>query len=154
MMRALELKVPPPVVALLTALAMWGVSRGSAVLASPELVRLPLAIALGAIGAAFDLSGLAAFRRAQTTINPMNPASTSSMVCSGVYRVTRNPMYVGLVFILCGWAALLWSWRALAGPLAFAAFIGRFQIAPEENALTTLFGAEYLAYKAKVRRWL
>jgi len=153
-MRALELKVPPPVVALIVALAMWGVARDAAALPAPELVRLPLAMALALAGAAFDVSGLLAFRRARTTINPMKPGSTSSMVVSGVYRVTRNPMYVGLVFILCGWAVYLWSWWALPGPLAFAAYVGRFQIAPEEKALSALFGADYLAYKARVRRWL
>lgn len=153
-MRTLELKVPPPAVALLVALAMWGVSRRSVALAAPELVRVTLSVALAVIGAAFDLSGLMAFRRAKTTVNPMKPQSTSSMVDSGVYRVTRNPMYVGLVFILCGWAVFLWSWWALLGPFAFAAYIGRFQIAPEEKALSSLFGAEYLAYKARVRRWL
>ena len=153
-MRALELKVPPPVVALIVALAMGGVARDAAALPAPELVRLPLAMALALAGAAFDVSGLLAFRRARTTINPMKPGSTSSMVVSGVYRVTRNPMYVGLVFILCGWAVYLWSWWALPGPLAFAAYVGRFQIAPEEKALSALFGADYLAYKARVRRWL
>jgi protein-S-isoprenylcysteine O-methyltransferase Ste14 len=153
-MRILELRVPPPVVALLVALAMWGASRGAHSLPAAGLARLPLAGALAVVGAAFDLSGLLAFRRAQTTINPMKPQSASSMVRSGVYRVTRNPMYLGLVFLLCGWAAFLWSWWALLGPFAFAAYIARFQIAPEERALTKLFGAEYLAYKAKVRRWL
>lgn len=153
-MRALELRVPPPLVALLVALAMWGVSRKSAALAAPELVRVPLAIALAAAGAAFDFAGLVAFRRAKTTLNPMKPHATSSMVDSGIYRVTRNPMYVGLFFILCGWAVFLWSWWALPGPFAFAAYIGRFQIAPEERALCALFGAEYLAYKSRVRRWL
>jgi protein-S-isoprenylcysteine O-methyltransferase Ste14 len=153
-MRTLELRVPPPVVALLVALAMWGVSRSSVTAAAPEVLRVSLAAVLAAVGIAFDVLGLVAFRRAKTTINPMKPQSTSSMVESGIYRVTRNPMYVGLVFILCAWAVFLWSWWALLGPFAFAAYIGRFQIAPEEEALASLFGAEYLAYKARVRRWL
>ena len=153
-MRTLELRVPPPVVALVVALAMWGASRKAVALAAPELVRVPLAIALAVVGAAFDVSALMTFRRAKTTINPMKPQSTSSMVDSGVYRVTRNPMYVGLAFMLCGWAVFLWSWWALLGPFVFAVYIGRFQIAPEEKALSTLFGAEYLAYKERVRRWL
>lgn len=153
-MHALESRVPPPIVALLVALAMWWASRWSVASAPPEFVRWPLAVALGVVGIAFDLWGLLAFRRAKTTVNPMKPQSASSMVDSGIYRVTRNPMYVGLVFILCGWAVFLWSWWALPGPFAFAAYIGRFQIAPEEKALTTLFGDEYLSYKARVRRWL
>ena len=153
-MRALELKIPPPVVALLVALAMWGVSRDAAALPAAEFARLPLALALAVVGAAFDVSGLIAFRRARTTINPMKPQAASSIVDSGVYRLTRNPMYVGLFFVLCGWAAYLWTGWALAGPFAFAAYIGRFQIAPEEKALTALFGAKYLAYRERVRRWL
>ena len=153
-MRALELRIPPPVAALLVALAMWGVSRGSDALPIPEFVRVALAVALVLIGVGFDVAGLLAFRRARTTVNPMKPQTTSSMVDTGVYRMTRNPMYVGLVFILCGWAAFLASWWALPGPLAFAAYIGRFQIAPEEKALAALFGDDYLAYKARVRRWL
>jgi protein-S-isoprenylcysteine O-methyltransferase Ste14 len=150
----LELRVPPPVVALLVALAMWIVSRDAVASGASELTRLPLAIALALVGVAFDLSALIAFRRAKTTINPMKPQSTTSMVASGVYRMTRNPMYIGLVFLLGGWAVFLWTWWALLGPFAFAAYITRFQIAPEEKALSALFGAEYLAYKSQVRRWL
>lgn len=153
-MRALELRIPPPVVALLVALAMWAASRRSVDPVLTELVRVPLAIALAVIGAAFDLSGLVAFRRAKTTANPMRPQSTSSLVGSGVYRLTRNPMYVGLAFMLCGWAVFLWSWWALPGPFAFAAYVDRFQIVPEERALSALFGADYMAYRNRVRRWL
>ncbi|MGC1817054.1 MAG: isoprenylcysteine carboxylmethyltransferase family protein [Casimicrobiaceae bacterium] len=133
---------------------MWSISRHAGAPAAPALVRVPLAVALALAGAAFDVSGLMAFLRARTTVNPMKPQSASAMVESGIYRVTRNPMYVGHVFILFGWAAFLWSWWALPGPFVFAAYIRRFQIAPEEKALSRLFGAEYLAYKARVRRWL
>ena len=140
--------------ALLVALAMWGISAGSRVLPAAEFVHVPLAVAFAVVGAAFDVAGMIAFRRARTTINPLRPQSTSAIVDSGIYRVTRNPMYVGLVCILFGWAVYLWSPWALLGPFAAAAYLGRFQIAPEEKALTELFGAEYLAYKARVRRWL
>jgi protein-S-isoprenylcysteine O-methyltransferase Ste14 len=153
-MRSLELKVPPPVVALVVALGMWGVSGSPIGFGVPEAVRLLLVAVLAVAGAAFDVLGLVAFRRARTTINPMKPQATSSVVQTGIYRVTRNPMYVGLFFILCAWAVFLWSWWAVVGPFAFAAYIGRFQIAPEEEALAKSFGAEYLSYKARVRRWL
>jgi protein-S-isoprenylcysteine O-methyltransferase Ste14 len=153
-MRTLELKVPPPVVALVVALAMWAVGRGAITLPAPELLRLPLAIAFALGGAAFDVAALVAFRRAKTTVNPMKPQSTSALVEGGVYRLTRNPMYVGLVLLLCGWAVYLWTWWALPGPFALAAYLGRFQIAPEERALSAMFGAEYRSYMARVRRWL
>lgn len=153
-MQALELKIPPPVVALVVALAMWGASRDAAPLPAPEVARLPLSIALAVVGASFDLAALAAFLRAKTTINPMKPRSTSSIVVAGVYRLTRNPMYVGLAFVLGAWAAWLWTWWALPGPFVFAAYVTRFQIVPEERALAEAFGERYLAYKARVRRWL
>ncbi len=140
--------------ALIVALAMWGLSQSTIAPDAPEHVRGPLAIALAALGAVLDVSGLVAFRRARTTINPMKPQSSSSLVDAGIYRVTRNPMYLGLVLMLCAWAVFLWSWWALPGPLAFAGYVGRFQIAPEERVLCALFGAEYLAYKARVPRWL
>lgn len=153
-MSSLELKVPPPLVALLVALAMWGIARADTGSLALGPARLPLAIALALTGAAVDLAALQAFRRAGTTVNPMKPQAASSMVTSGVFRLTRNPMYVGLAFFLCGWAVFLGSWLAFPGPLVFAAYVTRFQILPEEKALSTLFGAEYLAYKAAVRRWL
>jgi protein-S-isoprenylcysteine O-methyltransferase Ste14 len=152
-MASLELKVPPPVVALLVALAMWGLAR-LAPLAGEPSSRAVVALALAALGVAFSVSGAIAFRRAKTTKNPMKPQAASSLVVSGVYKLTRNPMYLGLSLVLLGWAVFLWSAWALLGPVVFITYISRFQIAPEERILTTLFGSEYSAYKARVRRWL
>ncbi|MEE4377411.1 MAG: isoprenylcysteine carboxylmethyltransferase family protein [Candidatus Competibacteraceae bacterium] len=154
MMQSLELKIPPPIVAAIVALIMWGVSRFPPSVEVPELVRHILIFVLAATGLGFDFSGLIVFRRAKTTVNPMTPHSASSMITSGVYRVTRNPMYVGLFFLMCAWAVYLSSPWAFLGPVAFAVYIDRFQIRPEERALVALFGEDFLAYKAKVRRWL
>ena len=153
-MHAIELKVPPPIVALVLAIAMWFLSR---LPASPEalpVVRLLLVAGLAAVGAAFSLSGVLAFRHAKTTVNPLKPESSSSLVTTGVYKITRNPMYVGMLFLLFAWAVFLWSVWSLLGLLGFAAYMGRFQIAPEERVLAGLFGAQYAEYKARVRRWL
>ncbi|MEZ5583418.1 MAG: isoprenylcysteine carboxylmethyltransferase family protein [Candidatus Competibacteraceae bacterium] len=145
----LELKIPPPVVAAIMALVMWRVAHFSPSVEVPELVRHTLAIMLAATGVVFDLSGLLTFRRAKTTVNPLTPHSASSMVTSGVYRVTRNPMYVGLFFLLSAWAVYLCSPWGLLGPFVFAAYIDRFQITPEERALAALFGDEFLSTEAK-----
>jgi len=153
-MHAIELKVPPPIVALVMAIAMWFLSR---LPASPEvlpIVRVLLVVGLAAIGAAFSLAGVLAFRHAKTTVSPLKPESSSSLVTASVYKVSRNPMYVGMLFLLLAWAVSLWSVWSLLGPLAFAAYMGRFQIALEERVLAGLFGAEYAEYKARVRRWL
>jgi protein-S-isoprenylcysteine O-methyltransferase Ste14 len=153
-MPSLELKIPPPVVALLIAVAMWGLAFIAPLMEVPTLFRVWVAVAIALAGAAFSFSGIMSFRRARTTVNPMKPEAASSLVSSGIYRVTRNPMYVGLLFVLVAWAAFLSSAWSLLGPLAFFLYIGRFQITPEERVLSELFGAEYSGYKAKVRRWL
>ena len=78
----------------------------------------------------------------------------SSLVTTGVYRVTRNPMYVALTSLLCALAAWLNQPLAIAGPLLFALYLTRFQIIPEERVLTQKFGAAYDDYRRTVRRWL
>ena len=153
-MHAIELKVPPPIAALVLAIAMWFLSRLPASPEAQPVVRLLLVVGLAAVGAAFSLSGVLAFRHAKTTVNPLKPESSSSLVTTGVYKITRNPMYVGMLFLLFAWAAFLWSVWSLLGPLGFAAYMGRFQIAPEERVLAGLFGAQYAEYKARVRQWL
>lgn len=152
-LQSLELRVPPPVVALIVAAAMWGISA----IAPPDLpaaYRIEAAILIAVIGAGFSISGVLAFRRAKTTVNPLHPEQAAALVRFGIYRITRNPMYVGLLLILLAWAVFLSSAWALFGPLAFMLYITRFQILPEERVLSGKFGADYAAYRASVRRWL
>lgn len=153
-MRSLELLVPPPAVAAVVALAMWGISLVAPPLHLTTAVRLVACTAVALAGLAFSVAGLVSFRRARTTVNPTKPEAASSLVSSGIYRVTRNPMYVGLALVLFAWAVFLASPWALLGLPAFMFYIGRYQIAPEERALSKLFGSEYTNYRAKVRRWL
>ncbi len=153
-MFTLDLKVPPPVVLLVVALAMWGVSGLAPMVPLPTLARILVASAVALAGGACSVAGLVAFRRAKTTVNPMKPESATSLVSGGIYRFTRNPMYVGLLLVLVGWAVLLSSAWVFFGPLFFVLYIGRFQIAPEERALATIFGAEFTSYQQQVRRWL
>src|SRR5689334_4253643 len=154
MIRALELRIPPPVVALLAGAAMWGIALVTPRMDIPDFVRVAAGITLAIAGIATAVSGVIAFRRASTTVNPLKPETTSALVTTGVYRHTRNPMYVGLGLALLGWAAYLASIPALLGPPAFVAYISRFQIAPEERALAALFGTAFADYRARVRRWL
>jgi protein-S-isoprenylcysteine O-methyltransferase Ste14 len=153
-MKSLELKIPPPAVAMLIAAAMWVLSLAAPAFQLPTFVRAVTASAIALVGGGFSLAGILEFRRAKTTVNPMKPQSASSLVTSGVYRFTRNPMYVGLLFVLVGWAVCLSAAWPLVGPVAFVVYIGRFQIAPEEHVLAELFGRGYSAYKSGVRRWL
>ena len=100
------------------------------------------------------VSGIVSFRRAKTTVNPMKPDSTSSLVVSGIYRYTRNPMYLGFLLVLLGWAAFLSNVAALAFLPAFVVYMNRFQIRPEERVLASLFPHDCSGIPAKVRRWI
>jgi protein-S-isoprenylcysteine O-methyltransferase Ste14 len=153
-MQALELKIPPPAVAVLIAGAMWGISLVTPSIDVPRHVRMVAALAIALAGGGIALSGAVLFRRVGTTVNPMKPETASSLVTTGIYRFTRNPMYVGDVFVLVAWAIFLSVPWTLAGPLAFVLYMNRFQIAPEERVLSAMFGTDYSSYKARVRRWL
>jgi len=153
-MRVLELKVPPPAVALVTAILMWLASRGSPTLAFVLPTGNLLAIGLAVIGLIVAISGVVTFRRARTTLNPTKPEDSSSLVSWGIYKITRNPMYLGLLLQLTAWAIFLSNWIAVLFLPVFVVYINRFQIVPEEQALTSLFAREFVAYQSRVRRWL
>jgi protein-S-isoprenylcysteine O-methyltransferase Ste14 len=134
---------------------MWAIASSlPPLLPLPAPLRLPAALILTLAGAAIALSGVVSFRRARTTVNPLKPETSTSLVSSGIYRITRNPMYLGMLAVLLAWAAYLPSVLALLGPAAFSLYITRFQIIPEERALHSLFGAPFVEYTQKVRRWL
>jgi protein-S-isoprenylcysteine O-methyltransferase Ste14 len=153
-MQALELKVPPPLVAALIAASMWGISKLPPAIALPEVIRTVTALPVALAGAALTGAGLLSFRQARTTVNPMKPQSAALLVRSGVYSISRNPMYLGLLVVLVAWAAFLSTVWALLGPLVYVLYINRFQIAPEERILSAKFGASYAEYKARVRQWI
>ena len=153
-MKTLALKVPPDVVLLAVAAAM----RGTSLLVPPSDLPVAVRASCGAILAVVGLcvvqAGGGSFRRARTTTDPTRPYSASSLVVSGAYRYTRNPMYVGMTIVLVGWAAFLLNAVAFSLVVVFVVYIDRFQIIPEERALSERFGTEYPTYRSTVRRWL
>ena len=153
-MRHLELKIPPPLMALLCVAAMWSLSRITPTLALTRDIRWLLTGVFVLVGISFDLRGLLVFLRARTSINPMKPNQASSLVVTGVYRHTRNPMYVGLACMLVAVAIFLNAPVALIGVAAFVGYITRFQIQPEERVLRQNFGEAYRDYCEQVPRWL
>ena len=153
-MKFLELKIPPPLVTLMFGALTWGVSRIAPVLDAPESARIAAALVIFAAGLAIAMAGIVSFRLAKTTVNPLKPETATSLVSSGIFGVTRNPMYLGLLLALMAWAIYLASPAALLGPVAFWLYITRFQIIPEERAMTKLFGNAFTEYSAKVRRWI
>ncbi len=152
-MRALELKVPPAVLGALAAFLMWLASREAPAFAFGIPERIPIATGLVFLGAIIAISGIVSFRRARTTVNPTKPEKASSLVASGIYKFTRNPMYLGFSFVLLAFAVYLSNALALALVPGFVVYLDRFQIRPEERALAARFPSEFQTYRAHVRRW-
>ncbi len=153
-MNILELKIPPPIVALVVAIFMWLTPGLAGIVALPGLTRVLGAVVIACIGQSIGFAGILAFKRAKTTVSPTNATLASSLVVRGVYRWTRNPMYLGFLITLIAWAVFLANALAALWVPAFLFYITRFQIIPEERVLLSLFGGEYKAYKEKVHRWL
>ncbi|MEO8249297.1 MAG: isoprenylcysteine carboxylmethyltransferase family protein [Burkholderiales bacterium] len=153
-MDKLELRIPPPLIALAIGAAMWLLARLAPSLAFDFAWRPALSLLVAVSGGLLALAGIAVFWRVGTTIHPHHPGKTSSIVTSGVFKFTRNPMYLGLLLVLVSWAI------RLANPLPFlllAAFvwlINRLQIGPEERILSARFGQAYDDYRRSVRRWI
>jgi protein-S-isoprenylcysteine O-methyltransferase Ste14 len=153
-MNFLELKIPPPIVVVAAGFLMWALAMVSPHFAVPAGLRITVGLLLVAAGLALNIAGIMAVRRFKTTFNPLRPDTTTALVSSGLFGVSRNPMYLGFLVMLLGWAAYLASPVALFGPVIFVLYITRFQIVPEERTLSSLFGASFADYRSKVRRWL
>lgn len=113
-----------------------------------------LATGLAGAGVMAALLGVVCFRRARTTVNPLQPAAASHLVVSGIYRRTRNPMYLGMLLVLLGWGVFLAHPPAMLLAATFIPLMNRLQIIPEERFLAARFGADFTAYQSAVRRWL
>jgi protein-S-isoprenylcysteine O-methyltransferase Ste14 len=153
--RILELKIPPAVLVAFTGGAlMWMASAATHSMSFGMPARNLCAAILILTGVIISGLGVVSFRRARTTVNPMKPGSASVLVDRGIYRLTRNPMYLGFLLGLVGWAVFLSNMIAFLLLPAFICYMNRFQIEPEERALVALFGQTFVAYKSRVRRWL
>src|SRR5947199_9687301 len=118
-MSTLALKVPPPIAAAVLAAAMWLISSATVALAMPTTVRISLVVLFAITGAGFSVAGAVSFRQAKTTVNPRKPDNASSFVVSGLYRITRNPMYVSLLLMPVSLFVLFSATWAVAGPVSF-----------------------------------
>jgi len=153
-LRKLELKVPPVAVFLLAILLMYGLTVlvPSLNISVPfvEVVVGGLTLLSGYMG----IAGVYEFHKVKTTVNPVKPDTASSVVRTGVFAFSRNPMYMAQLLLII--AIGLW-WQHLSVVLCgvvFVSYMNRFQIKPEERVLERLFGEEYVDYKNHVRRWI
>ncbi|MBN2389828.1 MAG: isoprenylcysteine carboxylmethyltransferase family protein [Anaerolineae bacterium] len=115
-------------------------------------VLIPVGIVLISIGMGFIVLARRAFARFRQPTDPGQP--TSQVIKTGVFAISRNPLYLGAAFLFCGVALMmntLWTLTALLVSLIVCHYV---LIVPEENYLAAKFGEEYKAYTATVRRWL
>lgn len=147
----LDLKIPPPIIFLCCA---------AFIIFLPNMVPFYeirsnfLCLLFILFGITLDLFALIQFRRANTTIMPTTPEKSRQLVKTGVYRLSRNPMYLGMALNLIGLVWGLGNLLSFFGVLVFFCYINRFQIQPEEKVLTQLFGQDYQDYCRQTRRWL
>ncbi len=153
-MRALELKIPPIVIVLFLGAVMYVAGRLAPAFGFVLPANRIIASGLAASGVIVALLGVVSFRRAGTTVNPLQPAAASRLVVSGIYGRTRNPMYLGMLLVLLGWGAILTNTLAFLAATAFIPLMNRLQIGPEERILTATFGPAFTAYQSAVRRWI
>lgn len=149
-----ELKIPPVVQILLTGLIMWFFAPFLPVEFPDKWIHYALIFLFFVFGGVFSLAGVISFKKHKTTVNPLRPESSTSLVKTGIYSITRNPMYLGFLFKLIAWALFLSSYGALLCTLIYLLYINYFQIKPEEKILLELFGEEYREYSKNVRRWI
>ena len=154
MICCLELKIPPPIVALITAALMWLLSITFGFINFDITHKVILCIFLAGLGLLLDLDALWRFIQAKTTVNPIQPTKASTLVTSGIYQHTRNPMYVGNFLFLTAWMIWLGSPLNMACLAFYVTYMNRFQIGPEERVLKDMFGEEYASFCSRVRRWI
>ena len=152
---ALELKLSPVMTTLLMAMLMRSLARHTAAFSiRPPNLQMGLSIVLIASGVTIAMAGVYSFRSARTTVNPYRINASSELVTDGVYRHTRNPMYVGMLLCLLGWGVYLANALALLLAALFVPYMNRFQILPEERALQDAYGERFTEYCRRVRRWI
>ncbi len=153
-MLALELRIPPVIQVIIIGVAMWGLSSFFPTFNASSNATTAVGAIFILIGIVLAALGVLEFRKANTTVDPRFPEKSSQLVEIGVYRISRNPMYLGFLLILSGWAFYLMNYMAFVLLPAFVLFMNSYQIKPEEKYMMQKFSKEFKAYAARVRRWI
>ena len=148
----MKTKIPPPIIALICIV----INYLSTYLINP--IKFPNIEIIGGLilflGVATSMLATLLFRKDKTTVNPMNPEETTTLVTTGIFSITRNPMYLGLFLSISSTILFFGSWFGIIILIFFVWYITKFQIIPEEEAMEKLFGNKYDEYRQNVRRWI
>ena len=153
-MSKLELKIPPLLLLALGFVLIWLVAQKTPLVDFSQFARNFVALAMSLVGAVLAVGGVISCVLGGASINPLRPALSQQLITSGVYRITRNPMYLGFVSFLLAWSFYLSSMYALLVVLGYMFYLTRLQIIPEERVLAASFGEDFDDYRSRVRRWL
>lgn len=149
----LALKIIPPVQVIISAGLMYGFANYLPQYHFTLVIRWPMILLLIVAAATIGILALYDFHKHQTTFHPHTPEKTSTVVDSGVFAYSRNPMYLSMVITLIALVIYFQNYSCFVILPLFIWYITRFQIIPEEQMLTTLFPDDYSKYCQKVRRW-
>ena len=146
------IKIPPPILVLiLTSLVYFSSTK-------LESIYLPyrqtVSVLILIIGIVVIISPVFDFIKSKTTVNPIKFQNVNRLVTTGIYRYSRNPMYLGMILIIISTTVYYLNLLSVFSPLIFYIWINKFQISREEIFLEGKFGNEYLKYKSKTRRWI
>lgn len=153
-MKLLELKIPPILLVIIFAILMFGISRFLPNAGLDYPIRLYFFLGTIVLDGCIVTLGVWSFKIANTTVNPTKPDSSTNLVQNGIYKYTRNPMYLGFAFFLFGLGFYFDSIFSISLVFAFVVYMTAFQIKPEERALSNKFGNQFQQYRILTRRWL
>ena len=148
----MKTKIPPPIIALMCIAINYLSTHFINPFKFPNIEIIGVFILLAGLVTAF--LGYLLFKKYKTTVNPINPEETTILVTTGIFSITRNPMYLGLFFVICSTVLFFGSWFGIIILMFFVWYINKFQIIPEEETMKKKFGNKYNEYKKNVRRWI
>lgn len=150
----MKLKVPPVIVVAITIFLMWVIDRYLSVEFLAFNAPKWFIILTSILGIACIVLGVIQFSVKKTTVNPHKPEDSTFLVSSGIYSISRNPMYLGMLIFLMVYGLFLGDGLVFLAFPIFIWYMNSFQIKPEEEMMIELFGDEYKDYQKRVRRWI
>ena len=146
------IKIPPPILVLILVSSNYFSSK------KIDLIHLPnqdlISIIIFLFGILILINPIFKFIKSKTTIDPIKFKKVNKLIISGIYKYSRNPMYLGLLMIVISTSIFYLNIFSITTPFLFYCWINRFQIKREEIFLAEKFGKEYMSYKTKTRRWI